>query len=91
MTPVPGSSGDRVHDDRFELLPYRSGLSHDREESLDDVEKSSHVLEQALAVLSILRPDGSEPRAVLEESRHVVLQLRAVVSGSTDVRSESRA
>ncbi len=80
-----------MHDDRFALQQYRSESSHDVEELLDDVEKSSHLLEEALAVLSLFQHDGSEPRAVLEESLHVVFQSTHVVSGSKDDRFESRA
>jgi hypothetical protein len=60
-------------------------------ESLDDVEKSSHVLEESVAVVSIFRHDRSGLRAVREESLHVVFPSKSVVSGSKDVGVESRA
>ena len=78
-------------DDRCGSHEYRSESSHDGEESLDDLEKSSHVLEEAVAVLPILRHDGCESRAVVEESLHVVLRPMPVVSGSRDDGLESRA
>jgi hypothetical protein len=73
------------------LHQYRSESSHDGEELLDDVEKSSHVREEAIAVLSILRRDGFGSKSVLEESPHVVFPSRSVAAGSTDVRFEPRA
>jgi hypothetical protein len=72
------------------LHEYRSESSHDGEELLDDLWKSSHVLEEAVAVLSIFRHDGFGPRAVVEESLQVVFQSKPVVSGSRDDRFESR-
>ncbi len=78
-------------DDRSGLHQYRSESSHDRKELLDDVVKSSHVVEESVAVLSISRHDGFEPRAVLEESLHVMFQSKPVVSGSTDDGFEPRA
>jgi hypothetical protein len=61
-----------MQNDRFRSLEYRSELSHDVKELLDDVKKSSQVIEQALAVLPILRHDGFGSTSVLEESLHVV-------------------
>ena len=55
------------------------------------MEKSSYVREEAVAVLSVFRPDGFESRSDLEESLHVVFPSKAVVSGSTHVRFESTA
>jgi hypothetical protein len=69
-------------DDRFGLLEYRSELSQHVKELLDDVEKSSHVIEPWVAVLSALRQDGSG-------SLDVVFPSKSVVSGSRHDRFES--
>ena len=73
------------------MLEYRSESLHDVKELLDDVEKSSQVIKEAVAVLSVLRHDGFGSQSVVEESLHVVFPSRSVVSGSIDVRFESRA
>jgi hypothetical protein len=64
--------------DRFALHEYRSESSNDGEESLDDVEKSSHVLEEAAAALPAFRHDGFGFTDVVEESLHVVLEFSEV-------------
>ena len=74
-----------------ELLQDVKELLQDVKELLDHLKKSSHVLEQAVAVLSVLRHDGFCSKSVLDESLHVVLKSRSVVSGSRDDRFESRA
>jgi hypothetical protein len=73
------------------LLEYRCESLHDVKELLDHLEKSSHVIKGAVAVLPILRRDGFDSTSVLEESLHVVFQSKSVVSGSRDDRFESRA
>ena len=42
-------------DVRFELVEYRSEESHDVKDVLDYLKDASHVVEDALAVLSALR------------------------------------
>ena len=80
-----------MRDDGFELLEYRCERLHDAKELLDQLEKSSHAIKEAVAVLPIFRRDGSGFKSVLEESFHVVFQSKSVVSGSRDDRFESRA
>ena len=63
----------------------------DLKEFLEDLEKSSQVLEEAVAVRSILREGRFRPRSVLEESLHVLFESKSVVSGLRDDRFESRA
>ena len=60
-------------------------------ELLDDLKKSSQVLEEAVAVLSIFREDRFRRGSVLQESLHVLSKLKSVVSGPRDDRFESRA
>ena len=60
-------------------------------ELLDHLKKSSHVLEEVVAVLSVFRHDGFGSESVLEESLHVVFRSKSVVSRSRDDRFESRA
>jgi len=55
----------------------KAGEAQHVKELFDCMEVSSQRLEESLAVLSVLRHDR--------------LESRPVVSGSTDVRSESRA
>jgi hypothetical protein len=55
------------------------------------MEKSSHVLEELLAVLSVFSHDGFGSRSVLEESLHVVIVSKPVPSASRDEQSESKA
>ena len=63
----------------------------DVKEFLEDLKKSSQVLDESVAVLSIFRGDRFRPRSVLEELLHVLLKLESVVSGLRDDRFESRA
>ena len=74
-----------------ELLQDVKELLHDVKELLDHLKKSSHVLEQAVAVLSVLRHDGFCSKSVLDESLHVVFKPRSVISGSRDDRFEAGA
>jgi len=60
-------------------------------ELLDHLKKSSHVLEEAIAVLSAFRRDGFWSKSVMEESLHVVFRSKSVVSCSRDDRFEARA
>jgi hypothetical protein len=80
-----------LEDDGFRLLEYRCESLHDVKELLDHLEKSSHVIKEAVAVLPVLRPDGFAAKSVRDESLHVVFQSKSVVSGSRDDRFESRA
>ena len=73
------------------MLEYRSESLHDVKELLDHLEKSSHVIKEAVAALPVFRRDGFGSTSVLEESLHVVFQSKSVVSGSRDDRFESRA
>jgi len=66
-------------------------LLHDVKELLDRLKESSHVMEEAVAVLSAFRLDGFWSKSVIEQSLHVVFRPRSVVSGSRDDRFESRA
>jgi len=66
-------------------------LLHDVKELLDHLKKSSQVLEEAVAVLSVFRRDGFWSKSVMEESLHVVFRSKSVVSSSRDDRFEPRA
>jgi hypothetical protein len=61
---APGQPGERrgtaaavleTWDERFGFVEYRSETSHDVKELLDYLKDASHVLEEAVAVLSALR------------------------------------
>ena len=78
-------------DDGFAFLEYRCEWLHDVKELLDHLEKSSQVIKQAVAVLSVFRHDGFDSKSVLEESLHVVFRSKPVVSESTDVGFKPRA
>ena len=66
-------------------------LLHDVKELLDRLKKSSHVLEEAVAVLSAFRRDGFWSKSVMEKSLHLVFRSKSVVSSSRDDRFESGA
>jgi hypothetical protein len=66
-------------------------MSHDVKEFLDDVEKSSHVVEEAVAVVSVFRHDGFGAKSVVEEPLPVGFPTKSVASGSRGDGFESRA
>ena len=74
-----------------ELLHDVKELLHDVKELLDRLKKSSHVMEEAVAVLSAFRSDGFWSKSVVEKSLHVVFRSKSVVSESRDGRFESGA
>src|SRR5580658_6132544 len=71
-------------DDRF-------GSREDSSKSCDDVEQSSHDLEQAAAVLAVLSNGRFDFAAVIERSFHVVLHSLPSLSESQESVLESRA
>ena len=77
--------------DRSGLLEGRSEMSHDVKEFLDDVEKSSHVVEDAVAVVLVFRHDGFGAESLVEESLPVGLPTKSVASGPRDNGFESTA
>jgi len=79
-----------LHDVK-ELLHDVKELLHDVKELLDHLKKSSHVMEEAVAVLSAFRRDGFRSKSVMEKSLHVVSRSKSVVSGSRDDRFEAGA
>jgi len=52
------------------------------------VEKSLHVIKEAVAVLPVFRHDRFRSKSVVEESLHVVFASRSVVFGARDDRFE---
>jgi hypothetical protein len=76
----------------------RSGFEEDGselpqrlEESLEQMEKSSQLLEELLALLSVFSQNGFGSKSVLGESIHDVFPSKPVASASRDARSESKA
>ena len=73
------------------LLHDVKELLHDVKELLDHRKKSSHVMDEAVAVLSAFRRDGFWSKSVMEKSLHLVFRSKSVVSSSRDDRFEPRA
>jgi hypothetical protein len=76
-----------TQDDRCRWLEYRSETGQYVKELLDYLEKSSPVIEEALAVLPSLRHDGFGFKSVLEESQNGRFESRAWSTVCFDVRS----
>jgi len=78
-------------EDRFGPRDDRSESLHDLVQSWQDVEKSSHVLEEAVAVLPVFRESRSGFRHVIEKSLHVLPRARSCLSDVREGLEELRA
>jgi hypothetical protein len=75
----------------IESCEDRFGSREDGSKSWDDVEQSSHDLEQAAAVLAVFSNGRFDFAAVIERSSHVVLHSLPSLSESQESVLESRA